>query len=518
MDPCRRITSLASTLELTAPFRPEYLFQEKDLFIAGLDNTNIYRIPALLATPGDTLLAFCEARERDDNDPLDLVLKRSVRVEKNLQGVNGVLWPNDRKWLPMQVVVPGNGEAIVNPCPLLDRTDGTVWLCCRRVTGGLANSLEIAHGALLLLTSPDEGATWSEPVDISDQVGYFLPGPGVGTQLRDGRLVIPGYDLESAKVIYSDDRGRTWRAGHRVSHPANESQAVELEAGVLALNMRISGCRYVALSRDGGETWFEEYRDESLPDPSCMAAIVRYSHPADRGRSRLLFANPATPTSRTQLIVKLSYDEGRTWPVARMIHPGPAAYSSLTVLQDGTIGLLYETGDAHPYERLRFARFSLEWLTQGQDRIRPDILPLELPLTWDFKTDPDDVGRQEGWFDQAVDASWRRIRVDSPWTKQGHLYHGAAWYHLGFAVPADLWPGTRLALLFGAIDGFAQVFLDGVRIAEEKVGPRVMSHRPFFVPLPGTVRPGQTCDLVVRVAKEAGEAGVWKPVCLVEWD
>ena len=173
---------------------------------------NIYRIPALLATASGALLAFCEARQRDDCDPLDLVLKRSVPVDKNLQGVNGVCWPDDRTWLPMQVVVPGNGEAIINPCPLLDRTDGTVWLCCRRVTGGLANSLEIAHGALLLLTSADDGATWSDPVEINDQVGYFLPGPGVGIQMQNGRLIIPGYDLESAKVIYSDDHGQIGRA------------------------------------------------------------------------------------------------------------------------------------------------------------------------------------------------------------------------------------------------------------------------------------------------------------------
>lgn len=517
MDHYRSMVSLSSTLELSAPFRRETLFQEKDLFIAGLDDVNIYRIPALLATPKDTLLAFCEARERDDNDPLGLVLKRSVRTEKNLQGVNGVCWPNDRKWLPMQVVVPGKGEAIVNPCPLLDRTDGTIWLCCRRVEGGLAQSLEVAHGALLMLCSADEGVSWSEPVDISDQVDYFLPGPGVGTQLCSGRLIVPGYDLHSAKVIYSDDRGRTWRAGQALSQPGNESQAVELAAGTLALNMRIApGCRYVALSRDGGETWFEEHRAEVLPDPSCMAAILRYSDGGEGSRSRLLFANPANPTSRTQLAVKLSYDEGETWPIARTVHAGQAAYSSLAVLGDGTIGLLYETGDVHPYERIRFARFSLEWLSEGRDRLRPDLLPLELPLEWGFRTDPEDAGLREGWFNQGGDDPWERIRVDSPWTEQGHQYHGVAWYRLRFTLPDQLWPGVRLDLLFGAIDGYAQVYLDGLKIAEERVSPRVMSHRPFFAPIPETVRPGQSCDLVVRVAKDVGHAGLWKPVCLVE--
>lgn len=516
MDHYRRIESIASIAELTRPFRPEYLFQEKDIFIAGLDDTNIFRIPALLATRDDTLLAFCEARERDDRDPTDLVLKRSVKTEKNLQGVGGVIWQNDRKWLPMQVVLPGEGEAIMNPCPVVDHSDGTIWMCCIRIVGGLAKTLDGFHGTLLMLKSADEGATWSEPIDISHDVGYFIPGPGVGTQMRNGRLIIPGYDQHSSKVIFSDDHGRTWHAGAAVAQPSNESQIVETEDGDLMFNVRIVGCRHVALSRDGGETWYKEYDDRGLADPGCMAAIVRYSSTADGGRSRLLFANPANPQSRTQLTVKLSYDEGRTWPIAKMIYAGPSAYSSLAVLGDGTIGLLYETGDSHPYERIRFARFSLEWLTDGRDRIRPDTLPVELPLRWNFLKDPEDAGIRDEWFKKGVDASWQKIRIDSPWTEQGHDYHGVAWYHIRFTVPGDLRQGTKLALLFGAADGYADVYLDGVKIVEQKVGPQVMSRRLFFASLPDAVKPGQTCELMVRIEKDSGDAGIWKPVCLVE--
>ena len=516
MERYRSTSDFASIVALTAPFRSADLFQQKDLFIAGLDDTNIFRIPALLATSNDTLLAFCEARERDDCDPLDLVLKRSLKTEKNLQGVNGVTWSNDRKWLPMQVVVPGGGEAAVNPCAVFDRTEGTVWLCCRKAIGGLASNLDGVRGPLLLLSSSDDGATWTDPVDIGNHVGYFLPGPGVGVQMRNGRLIIPGYDKQGSKVIYSDDHGHTWRAGKSVGVSANESQAVELEGGNLAMNARIGGCRHVALSDDGGESWFEEQRDETLADPGCMASIVRYSFESDGGKSRILFANPATPGSRTQLTVKLSYDEGRTWPIARLVYPGPAAYSCLSVLGDGTIGLLYETGDHNPYERIRFARFSLEWLTGGRDRVRPETLPAELPLVWDFKTDPSDGGLREGWHSKTVDSTWSRIRVDSPWTSQGYSYHGAAWYHLDFTVPRDLAHGTRLMLLFGAIDGFAEVFLNGTKIAAETASPRVMSRRPFFASLPNSVKPGDTCSLSVRVRKDAGDAGIWKPVCLVE--
>lgn len=516
MDQYRTVESLASIAELARPFQPEHLFQEKDIFIAGLDDTNIFRIPALLTTTKGTLLAFCEARERDDQDPLDLVMKRSVVTEKNLQGVGGVIWQNDRKWLPMQVVLPGEGDAISNPCPVVDHSDGTIWMCCLKIVGGLAKSIDAEQGTLLMLNSTDDGATWSEPVEIGHDFGYFVPGPGVGTQMRNGRLVIPGCDSHSSKVIFSDDHGRTWRAGAGIAHRSNESQVIETEDGVLMFNVRTRRCRHVALSRDGGETWYQEYDDQGLPDPGCMAAIVRYSSAADGGKSRLLFANPASPQDRVQLTVKLSYDEGQTWPVGKLVYAGPSAYSSLAVLGDGTIGLLYETGDSHPYERIRFARFSLEWLTDGQDRVRSGTLPLELPLRWNFITDPEDAGIREEWFKKGVNASWQEIWIDSPWTKQGHDYHGVAWYHTRFTVPADLWPGAKLDLLFGAVDGYADVYLDGVMIAEQKLTPRVMRNRPFFASLPDEVKPGQTCDLMVRVRKDDGDAGMWKPVCLVE--
>ena len=69
------------------------------------------------------------------------------------------------------------------------------------------------------------------------------------------------------------------------------------------------------------------------------------------------------------MTVRLSYDEGKTWPISKVVHPGPSAYSCLTALPDGTIGLLYENGRNEPYERITFARFNLEWLTEGKDQL-----------------------------------------------------------------------------------------------------------------------------------------------------
>ena len=137
------------------------------------------------------------------------------------------------------------------------------------------------------------------------------------------------------------------------------------------LNMRSNRgkwCRYVALSRNGGETWYKEYDDERLPEPGCQASILRYSTESNGRKNLLLFSNPPNPgpwSNRTKLTVKLSDDEGRTWRTSRCVSEGPGAYSSLAVLADGTIGLLYETGDTHPYEKITFVQFNLEWLTSS---------------------------------------------------------------------------------------------------------------------------------------------------------
>ena len=104
----------------------------------------------------------------------------------------------------------------------------------------------------------------------------------------------------------------------------------------------------------------------------CQGSILRYTRGSQGyDKNRILFSNPASLyQSRVNMTVRLSYDEGQSWPVSRAIHPGPSAYSCLAVLADGTIGLLYEGGKEGPYEQIRFARFSLEWLTDGADRLQ----------------------------------------------------------------------------------------------------------------------------------------------------
>jgi sialidase-1 len=124
--------------------------------------------------------------------------------------------------------------------------------------------------------------------------------------------------------------------------------------------------RAVALSRDGGDTWSELTFDQALIEPICQASLLRYRSADSGDDRRLLFSNPASPSTRHRMTVRLSRDEGKTWPASRLLHAGPAAYSCLTVLPDGSIGCLYEAGEKSAYETITFARFRLSWL-EGKD-------------------------------------------------------------------------------------------------------------------------------------------------------
>ena len=377
IPPLLALPSLCASASEAAP-----LLQRTDLFISGQDSVNIYRIPSLLVAPSGAILAFCEAREGDDGDPTDLVLKRSLFEDppRPTAMLNGYprTFGYGVTWEPMRPVLRGEGEAIMNPTPVFDRGADSIVLLCYKALGGLQRHLQHPfEGPVLLLSSADEGLNWSAPRDIKPSVGDFIPGPGVGIQLQSGRLVIPGYGPDAkgatfSRVIYSDNHGLTWHAGAPVASPSDESQVVELTPGTVMLNARSNvghGCRYVAISHDGGQTWTTEGDEPGLPEPCCQASLVGYDVTEAAGTQRsLMFSNPASPgpwVDRTKLTVRVSQDLGQSWAVSRLLEPGPAAYSCLAPLRDGTFGLLYETGETHPYERIAFARFNMEWLTAG---------------------------------------------------------------------------------------------------------------------------------------------------------
>ncbi len=346
-------------------------FRQVELFRAGQDGYHTYRIPALVVTKQGTLLAFCEGRRSagGDSGDIDLLLKRSR--------------DGGRTWSAAQVVADFGEDTVGNPAPVVDQKTGDIVLLMTRNPGKVTER-QIVDGTsagtrtVWLSRSIDQGLTWTPPTEITASVKkpdwtWYATGPGNGIQLRDGRMVVAcdhivaGSKAMHSHVIISDDGGRTWSIGGVAAEKTNESAVVELQDRSLMLNMRSyhgKNRRAVATSRDRGQTWSELSFADALVEPVCQASLISV------GKGRLLFSNPAD-VKRVRMTVRLSVDDGKSWPIARVIHEGPAAYSSLARLKDGRFGLLYERGESRAYDVITFARFNREWLAAPKSSPSP---------------------------------------------------------------------------------------------------------------------------------------------------
>jgi len=350
------------------------------LFKSGDHGSKNYRIPALITAPDGSLLAVTDRRGDSMGDLpnlIDVVLKRSTD--------NGATW-SDQIVIVEHLDTCGYGDAALT----VDPASGDV-LCIVAAGCGLWKSTAEAPARVCVARSSDNGLTWGPMKDITSQlygpecdnpaskpISAMFAASGRALTLRNGSLlfaVAASHTGEKWPPLYnyvcrSDDGGHNWRllpTPTAVPPCGDESKLVELADGSWMISMRNprKGFRRYAISHDEGATWEEPGTWEDLPDPACDGDLIRYSlADGKKGRNILLHSIPADSKERRNVSIAVSYDEGKTWPVRRTIWDCPAGYSSLTVLKDGSIGLLTEVGDWQGFE-IWFTRLTLDWLEAG---------------------------------------------------------------------------------------------------------------------------------------------------------
>ena len=327
---------------------------------AGDDGVRAYRIPGLVTAPDGTLVAVYDIRR---NNSADLQEDIQIGVSRSRDG--------GKTWLPMQVAMDMRGYGGLPDAqngvgdPAILSTGEDLWIMAlwthgmggqRAWTGCRKNAMMPGEQAaqVLVARSRDNGQTWEKPINITSQIkdpswGILLQGPGRGITMKSGMMVFPFQfvdknDMPHATIVYSGDRGKTWKIGTPARDNTTEAQVVELKNGDLMLNMRDNrgGTRAVMTTSDMGKTWQDHPSSrKALVEPVCMASLIAY-------RDLLFFSNPANSRARTDISVKWSGDQGLTWSDGLLLDSGGSwGYSCLTVIDEETVGILYESSQAH---------------------------------------------------------------------------------------------------------------------------------------------------------------------------
>lgn len=344
----------------------EGIIEYHDLFNTSMNkNVACYRIPAIVTAPNGDLVAAIDERVPNGNDlnrnnDINIVVRRSFD--------NGKTWTEIERVIDFPL-----GKSGSDPSMIVDNETKEIFMFYNFMD--LENEQNVFY--LHYVKSSDNGKTWSDPVDITSQIAkpewkndFKFITSGTGIYTSTGKMLHCLVHLKLGVYVFgSNDHGKSWYFIDTPVNPADESKIVELADGNWMINSRVNGksMRYVHVSTDEGKTW-KSRPEPTLIDPGCNGSIIRYTSIKDGyKKNRLLFANAKMEKGRKNMTVRISYDEGKTWSEGKTIYPGSSAYSSLTILKNGDIGLFFEKEE---YKENPFLSFSLKWLTNGNDKYK----------------------------------------------------------------------------------------------------------------------------------------------------
>ncbi len=341
------------------------------------DNVDTYRIPGLVTTNKNTLIAVYDIRRNSEVD-----LQEDVDIGMNRSTDSG------KTWEPMKVIMdmgkweglPEAQNGIGDPSILVDEQTNTIWVAAIWAHGhpGERNWWASKPGLtpqktsqLMLVKSEDDGITWSEEINITSQIKdpkwhLMLQGPGKGITMRDGTLVFPAQykdenEIPHSTIIWSKDHGKTWHVAPGAKDKTTEAQVIERNDGSLMLNMRDDRNRTDTTSTNGrsvytmdklGGSWKKHAssRTNTLQESNCMASLIKEDFIVNgQMKSLVLFSNPNTIKGRNHISIKVSFDDGETWDLDKTLLLDAwesRGYSCMTKVDDHTVGILYEGSQA----------------------------------------------------------------------------------------------------------------------------------------------------------------------------
>ncbi|MDE6652384.1 MAG: glycoside hydrolase [Paramuribaculum sp.] len=344
------------------------------VYCPGDFDSKFYRIPAIVTAKDGSLVTVADKRIEHNGDlpaKIDVVSRRSTDGGKTWEEYVVVAAHDE---------VGGCGDAAL----VVDEKSGDILAIFSHGMGLWQE--EPAH--ISYSRSKDNGKTWSKMVDINPQILTTDPNgkqpikcisafatSGRATQLANGRIMFPlvvrekDNPLFKVYAVYTDDAGKTWKVSKNpATTNGDESKVVQLADGtvIMSIRNRTGSLRKFSYSHDNGETWSEPVPIEGLPDPRCNGDIIRYNRD---GHDLLLQSLPGDPKGRNNVAIYVSKDGGKTWPIKKTVVNLPSAYSSMTILPDGSIGMLTEeSANGHYSYNIWYTRLPIDVILAGDKK------------------------------------------------------------------------------------------------------------------------------------------------------